>query len=222
MSQQLFPAARLVTAISAVAILAGCTTFSKDGGFNSVSNVATERLGKDTVWVKTDKDRDAVAQRTQELLGKPLGMDDAVQVALLNNRGLQTSYGELGIAEADLVQAGRLPNPGFTFSRTSSNSSDVIVYNRSLSLSLLSVLTMPITTRIQSRKFEETKLLAADAMLTVAADARRAYVNAVAAQQAAAYAGQVKDSAEAAVQLAQRMQQAGNFSKLDYAREQAF
>jgi len=29
------------------------------------------------------------------------------------------------------VQAGRLPNPGFTFSRTSSSSSDVIVYNRS-------------------------------------------------------------------------------------------
>jgi hypothetical protein len=80
MSLQLFPAARLVAGISAVAILAGCTTFSKDGGFNSVSNVATERLGKDAVWVKTDKDRDAVAQRTKELLGKPLGMDDAMQV----------------------------------------------------------------------------------------------------------------------------------------------
>ena len=222
MSQQLFPAGRLVAAVSVVAVLAGCTTFSKDGGFNSVSDVAQVRLGKDAVWVKTDKDRDAVAQRTKELLAKPLGMDDAVQVALLNNAGLQTSYGELGIAEADLVQAGRLPNPGFTFSRTSSNSSNVIVYNRSLSLSLLSVLTMPVTTPIQSRKFEETKLLAADAMLAVAADARRAYINAVAAQQAAAYAGQVKDSSEAAVQLAQRMQQAGNFSKLDYAREQAF
>jgi len=90
MSQQLFPAGRLVAAVSVVAVLAGCTTFSKDGGFKSVSNVATERLGKDAVWVKTDKDRDAVAQRTQELLAKPLGMDDAVQVALLNNAGLQT------------------------------------------------------------------------------------------------------------------------------------
>jgi outer membrane protein TolC len=48
-------------------------------------------------------------------------MDDAVQIALLNNRGLQASYGELGISEADLVQAGRLPNPGFMFSRTHGN-----------------------------------------------------------------------------------------------------
>ena len=41
----------------------------------------------------------------------------AVQVALLNNRGLQATYAELGIAEADVVQAGRLRNPGFSFAR---------------------------------------------------------------------------------------------------------
>ena len=41
----------------------------------------------------------------------------AVQVALLNNRGLQAVYAELGIAEADLVQAGRMRNPGFKFER---------------------------------------------------------------------------------------------------------
>jgi outer membrane protein TolC len=222
MTRHLFPSGRVIAVGSAIAFFAGCTSFSQDGGFNAVSNVASERLGKDATWVKTDQDRDAVAKRTQELLSKPLGMDDAVQVALLNNRGLQASYSELGISEAALVQAGRLPNPGFTFSRTSSNSSDVIVYNRSWTFDLLSALMMPITTRVESRKFEQTKLLTANGMLTVAADTRRAYVNAVAAQQGRAYAEQVKDAAEAAAQLAQRMQQAGNFSKLDYAREQAF
>jgi outer membrane protein TolC len=222
MRRHFFSTGRVIAVTTAIAFLAGCTTFSKDGGFNVVSKVASERLGKDATWVKTDQDRDAVAKRTQELLSKPLGMEDAVQVALLNNPGLQASYGELGISEAALVQAGRLPNPGFTFSRTSSNSSDITVYNRSWTFNLLSALAMPITTRIESRKFEQTKLLAANGMLTVTADTRRAYVNAVAAQQAATYAGQVKDSAEAAAQLAQRMQQAGNFSKLDYEREQAF
>jgi len=42
-------------------------------------------------------------------------VDDAVQIALLKKRGLQTSYAELGIAEADLVQAGRLRNPRFAY-----------------------------------------------------------------------------------------------------------
>jgi hypothetical protein len=40
-----------------------------------------------------------------------------VQLSLLNNRGLQADFQELGITEAELVQAGRLPNPGFSFSR---------------------------------------------------------------------------------------------------------
>ena len=57
------------------------------------------------------------AQRVAQLLVEPLGMDEAVQVALLNNRGLQAAYAELGITEADVVQAGRLPNPGFCFGR---------------------------------------------------------------------------------------------------------
>jgi hypothetical protein len=100
---------RLIAGAVALVVLAGCTTFSRDGGFNTVSTTASERLGKEALFVRTEQDRDAVAQRTRELLGKPLAMDDAVQVALLNNAGLQASYAELGISEADLVQAGRLP-----------------------------------------------------------------------------------------------------------------
>ncbi|MBR7997564.1 TolC family protein [Burkholderia vietnamiensis] len=211
---------RLIAGAVALVVLAGCTTFSRDGGFNTVSTTASERLGKEALFVRTEQDRDAVAQRTRELLGKPLAMDDAVQVALLNNAGLQASYAELGISEADLVQAGRLPNPGFSFSRT--HWSDNFGITRTFSANVLAILTLPLATRIESRRFEQTKLETADAMLKVAADARRAYVSAVAAEQSAKYAEQVKDSASAGAELAHRMQQAGNASRLDYARQQAF
>jgi outer membrane protein TolC len=206
-------------AVAAI-LLTGCTTFSNDGGFGAVSTTASQRLGNDAVYVKTDEDREAVFKRTRELLSKPLDMDNAVQLALLNNRGLQAAYGELGVSEADLVQAGRLPNPGFTFSRT--HWSDGFGISRTFSMGVLGLLTLPLATRVEGRRFEQTKLETANAMLAVAADARKAYVNAVAAQQAALYAEQVKDSAEAGAELALRMRQAGNFSRLDYAREQAF
>ena len=52
----------------ATMLLAGCTTFSKDGGFNTVSTTASERLGKDAVYLKNDEDRVAAFKRTQELL----------------------------------------------------------------------------------------------------------------------------------------------------------
>lgn len=211
---------RVGTACLVVFLASACTTFSRDGGFGTVSNVAETRLGKQAVAVRGEAERDAVARQTAELLANPLSVDDAVQLALLNNRGLQAAYSELGLSEADLVQAGRLPNPGFTFSRT--HWSDGIGISRSFSMSVLSVLTLPMATRIERGRFEQTKLETADAMLKVAADARRAYIEAVAAQQAAVYAQQIGDSAEAGAELARRMRDAGNASKLDYAREQAF
>ncbi|WP_322084687.1 TolC family protein [Burkholderia sp. BCC1972] len=212
---------RIGAAAVTLALLAGCTTFSKDGGFGAVSSAASERIGKDAVMVRTDADREAVDKRTKELLAKPLSMDDAVQVALLNNRGLQASYAELGLSEADLVQAGRLPNPRFAFSRTRAGDGELTL-GRTFSANVFALLTMPLATTIERRRFEQTKLETADAMLKAAADARRAYVEAVAAEQAANYAQQVRDAASAAAELAQRMRQAGNFSRLDYAREQAF
>lgn len=216
-----FVSTRMGAGLVVIVLLAGCTPFSKDGGFNAVSSTAKERLGKNAVMIQTDADREAVAKQTQALLSQPLSMDDAVQVALLNNRGLQASYAELGLSEADRVQAGRLPNPGFTFSRTRANNGDLNI-GRAFSANVLSILTLPLAAHIERRRFEQTKLETADALLNVAAKARRAYVDAVAAAQAANYADQIEDSADASAELASRMRQAGNFSKLDYAREQAF
>lgn len=212
---------RMAATITVAAFLTGCATFSDDGGFDAVSSIAKQRLGKDVVMLKTDADRQAAAERTRSLLSQPLDMDSAVQVALLNNPGLQAAYAELGLSEADLVQASRLPNPGFTFSRTRASNGDLSI-GRTVSANVLAILTLPLAARIEQRRFDETKLETADAMLKAAAQARRAYIDAVAAEQAQRYAEQVKDSADAGAQLAARMRRAGNFSKLEDAREQAF
>jgi len=207
-------------AIAASVFLGGCATFSKDGGFDSVSTVAKDRLGKEATWVKSEQDQDSVYKRSQELLAQPLTMDSAVQLALLNNRGLQATYAELGISEADYVQASRLPNPGFTFSHKQSGND--LTIERTFTLAFFNVLTLPFVSQIENKRYEQTKLLVADETVRVAAEARKAYINAVAAHQFALYAEQVKESAEAGATFAQRLAAAGNFSKLDLAREQAF
>ncbi|WKZ87889.1 TolC family protein [Ralstonia pickettii] len=207
-------------ALAATLLLGGCATITQDSGFKTVADVARERLGKDATWQRSPEARDSAAQRTRELLAQPLTMDTAVQIALLNNRGLQASYAELGLSEAALVQASRLPNPGFSFKRTR-RGGDLSI-ERTFSLSFLNLLTLPMATRIEGRYFEQTKLLVANRMLQVAAETRRAYVNAVAAEQSARYAEQVQQAAEAGAEFAKRLASAGNFSKLDRAREHAF
>ena len=47
-----------------------------------------------------------VLESVQALLGRELTADAAVQVALLNNRNLQATYEDLGVAQADLVAGG--------------------------------------------------------------------------------------------------------------------
>ncbi len=211
---------RLLAALTALALLGGCATLSEDNGFGSVQGAAQAQLGKDLKWVRTDAERAAVAVEVKDMLAKELTADTAVQVALLNNPGLQATYGELGIAEAALVQAGRLRNPGFSFARLARG--DVVEIERRFLFDLLGLLTLPARTEIEARRFEQTRLKVTAEVLRVAADTRRAYYSSVAAQEAVRYMEDVKLAAEAGAELAQRMARAGNWSRLDQAREQVF
>lgn len=204
----------------AIVTLGGCASFSQDGGFNNVRSLTKERIGKEVTWMKSDAEAMTVENTVSQLLTKPLTVDDAVTIALLNNKGLQASYAELGIAEADLVQAGRLRNPMFSFGRLTRG--DEIEVERKLMLPILGLLTMPITTKIENRRFEQAQLRAASEALRLADDTRRAYFSAVAAQETVKYMEQVKTAAEAGAELAQRMAAVGNWSKLQQAREQSF
>jgi outer membrane protein TolC len=205
-------------ALSAL-VLTGCATFSQEGGLDSVSALTKERTGQ-----TVQRDQSADASKTEstlaQLTANPLTPDAAVQIALLNNKGLQASLAELGVAEADLVQAGRMRNPGFSFSRLRGGGD--IEIDRSIMFDLVGLLTIPFRSGIEQRRFEQAKLQAASRAVQMAADTRKAYFNAVAAQQSARYAEQVTTAADASAELAQRMARVGNWSKLDQAREQAF
>ncbi|MBM3343424.1 MAG: TolC family protein [Betaproteobacteria bacterium] len=211
---------KTLIALLAAAALAGCTTFTPDGGIGKVSEFTQSRIQQNATWLKTEQDQSAARKVTRELIAKPLGPDDAVKVALLNNRGLQAAYADLGIAEADVVQAGRLRNPGFSFARM--RRADEVEYERMFMFDVLGLITMPIRTELEQRRFALTQGRVAGEVLQVAADTRRAWYSAVAAQEAAVYAGQVREAAEASAELARRMAAVGNFSKLDHAREQVF
>ena len=209
-----------VVALVSAGVLGGCATFSRDGGFGAVEQVARERLNKDVKWPRDDGERDSVRSAVKELLVFPLSADNAVQVALLNNPGLQATYAELGIAEADLVQAGRMTNPHFAYLRTRQGDERKIEW--ALTFPIIDLLTIPLRTRIESDRFEQVRLAVAGQMLFVATGTRKVWIDAVAAEERVRYLEQVKLAAEASSDLASRMEGAGNFSRLNRMREQVF
>ena len=208
-----------VTALAAI-LLSGCASFSRDGGFDAVTELTRDRIAQKPSYQRSGDETDSANARVAELLKQPLTADSAVEIALLNNRGLQASYAELGIAEADRVRAGRLANPSFSFGRLSGNG--VVEIDRAVLFDVLGLLTMPLATQVEQRRLEQAQLQAALDTVNVAGEARKAFFEAVTAQQLLAYAGQVKEAADASNELAQRMAAVGNFSKLAQMREQSF
>jgi outer membrane protein TolC len=214
------PRLRLLAMLASAAVLGGCASFTPDGGFATVEKTTKDRLGKDVQWARSDADQDSISKRVDELLSKPLTVDAAVQVALLNNRGLQADFQELGITEAEVVQAGRLPNPGFSFGRMSQGDEREI--ERGLHFNLARLVAMPLIGRMEARRFEQVQARVSMNVLSLAADTRKAYFTALAAEETVRYMRQVKQAADASAELARRMEQVGNFNKLQRAREQSF
>ena len=212
--------ARHVVAGVAALMLGGCATFAPDGGFDRVQELAKERTGVAPRWQRSGDESGVVPARVAELLAAPLTASAAVEVALLNNPGLQAGFEELGIAESDLVRAGRMRNPTFGFSRKSGGGH--LEIERALIFDLLYVLTLPIAYGVEQQRFAQTQVDVAARAVAVAAEARHAYFGAVAAQELVRYYERVKDAADASADLARRMVEAGNFSKLAQMREHAF
>lgn len=211
---------RLAIIAAASLLLAGCASFSPDGGFGKVSQLTQERTGQGVALQRSPEDAQTAQNRVAELLQAALTADAAVEVALLNNRGLQAKFGDLGIAESELVRAGRLKNPSLSFGRMSGGGG--VEIERTVLFDILGLLTMPMAKEVGQQRFEQAQYQAAYDAVSLAADVRRAYFDAVAAQELAKFYEQVKETADVSNELAKRMLQAGNFNKLAQMREQAF
>ena len=162
---------------------------------------------------------DTQATLQQLLARRPLDADTAVRIALLNSPALEAQMAALAVSDAERVQAAQLPNPHFALGRL--REGQVLEIERMLSFNVLSLVTLPWRAQYASQNLQLARLRAAQEVIRTAADTRKAWFQAVAAQQTAAYMRDAREAAEAGAELARRMARVGNFSRLQQAREQA-
>lgn len=220
MTAPYLPRLRMGAALLSVAVLSGCASLSKDGGVGDVSMLTKQRTGQPLARERSEQDARLNSEAVTRLLAMPLTADTAVQIAFLSNQGLQASLAELGVSEADFVQASRIRNPGLSFMRVRGGENTEI--DRSVMFDIVGLLTIPLRTKIEGNRFEQAKLAAAAQGVRLATETRRAFFTAVAAEQTVGFMKQVQTAAEASAELAQQQAKVGNWSKLDKAREQAF
>jgi outer membrane protein TolC len=209
-----------VYALLSALTAAGCADFTPDGGMSPVSASVRQEIGKDVAKISTPEEAQRARERVAALLAEPLTGDAAIQIALLNNRGLQAAFNDLGISEAAYVQASLPPNPRFSLSRISGLG--FVEFEFQLIGNLLALATLPRRTEIAARQFEEARYRAVEATLRLGVETRRAHIHAIAAEQRVRLLEQARYAADAAARLMIKLGETGAASKLDQARVAAF
>src|SRR2546422_586401 len=203
--------------LPAVLAIAGCAHVDPQPAFAALANTVHLRTGKRVQWNRgTAQDAEAQAA-ISALLRQPLSADSAVQIALLNNHNLQATYEELGIAQADLVEAGLLRIPIFTFERRfPGQAMEVDVLKEFIDIVLL-----PLRKRIAEAQFQAAKLRVGHEVLNLAAEVRAAFYGYQGDQQLVDLRKTVADATERSAETALHLHEAGNLKNLDLATEQA-
>ncbi|MDH3604764.1 MAG: TolC family protein, partial [Candidatus Tectomicrobia bacterium] len=207
--------------VALLALLSGCATLDQQAGFSDVSADVEARSGMQVAWNLGTELDEQVARKVGDLLAAKLTADTAVQVALLNNRDLQATYAELGVAQADLVQAGLLKNPIFDFSATFPLSGGEPNLELGTAIDFLGIFYMPLRKRVAAARFEDAKLQVTGAVLDFAATVRTAAYRHQANEQILELRQAILRGLTAALDVTQRLHDAGNITDLDLARERA-
>lgn len=93
-----------------LALVVGCVDPQPE--WERVEQTVEERVaGASLRWEQSEEDAQEIARQVGLLLEGGLSRAEAVQVALLNNRDLQATFEEVGLAKAALVQAQLPTNP---------------------------------------------------------------------------------------------------------------
>lgn len=206
-----------IAAIVIFLILPGCTSIPKDLGRSDVNSLIGER--------GLPVESDAVVDKEEylnALLAKPLTSDSAIRIALANNPQLKAVYASLGIAAADVYEAGRIRNPIFSFSSLDSNESGERNLNSyGLVVSFADLITLPSRKRFAEGEFAVMKESIGAEIVNTAAETEAAFYEFVAAKQVAALRAQIAKAGELSLQLAKRYFDAGNLAPRELAMEHA-
>ncbi len=202
--------------------LGGCASLSADLAFQDVATSVEQRTGKRILWDQGGPDDLAARAAVAQMLEKPLTLTTATQVALLNNRGLQSTYTELGIAQAGLVQAGLLKNPIFDISVMNPLQS-ALPYNLAYGtvFQFIDALYIPLRRRIAASQLEEAKISVSSQVIDHAAMTQMAFVDYLAARQLVGLFKQVEKSARASFEAAKALRKAGNTTVLEFETQQS-
>ena len=205
-----------------LALAVGCSTPTVEQSLHDVQSTVAARTGKTIRPMRSPEDFKEARSTIESLLATNLTADAAVQIALLNNPELYASLEELGVARAELIEAGLLSNPslgaalGFPIDFSSGTKQEY-----SLAGNFLELVMLPLRRSLARKNFEQERLKLTHHVLQLVAEVQKEFFEVQAGEQLLARLRLISEVNEAAVDVAQRQYAAGNINDLEFANEQA-
>ena len=213
----------LPASMAGALLVSGCAaSLSPNPAFQDVALNVQERTGKRIEW-DTGSDEDQRANsHIDHLLKKRMTAARAVQIALLNNRNLQASYASLGMAQADLVQAGLLTNPVIdgSFLWPYRPEAGAVQTATGVIFNFIELFWKRYKQAVAESALEEVKYSVSGIVIDHAAKTNLAFIDYVATRQQIELFRKVVKSARAGVVSAKAIREAGNSTPLDFEQQQ--
>lgn len=211
---------KAVALASLAAALSGCASVPRDAGFADVQREVMTETQQPVQWDPRREVSPPDDAMVQSLLQEPLTADRAVQIAFANNRDLQATFEDLGLARADLIAASTIRNPLFSGEIRFPHEPKA-PFELGLAQSLIDIFQLRNRKKFGRAQFEAARLRVSGATINFAGQVRAEYYDLLAARRILARQETIMKAQEAATELARRQHFAGNISDLDLENEQS-
>lgn len=199
----------------------GCSKIPPtDDGF--VTYAVANRIDSQAEWRQGCFQDEQVQTFIQSAAANELTADSAIQIALLNNPKIQAFFEEIGIARADLVEAGLLSNPSFSIEVRYPHIKNLHTNIEYLiTSSLLDIFLIPLRTRLAATEFEQTKLKVSHKILNLAFDVRETYYELVSEKKKIGYIQSVVELTSINSEIVSKQINIGNVNTLEFQLSQS-
>lgn len=160
-------------------------------------------------------DADAAERAVAERLAGGLTATEALEVCLLNNPRVRAAYLRVGVARADVVQAGLFRNPGLALSLRMPDGGGLTDLQLDFAQNIAELWLIPARRRAAELELRREVLSVAREIGAAALDTRAAYYTALASDREREIAAANRDVARQLVDAAVARQSAGVGSELD-------
>ncbi|MBA3722040.1 MAG: TolC family protein [Parachlamydiaceae bacterium] len=201
--------------------VSSCTHVPR-GSKEQVAGIVQERIGKEVVWNQSGYEDPCITNYIQDLTFQPITVESAIQIAVLNNPKIQATIEEIGIAQADLVEAGLFTNPAFSIEvrypylkKLNTNIEYLIT------ATFLDIFMIPLRTRLATAELEQVKRRVANEILDLAFDVRKTFYELLAEQQKLKYTKSIVELTSIQGEIVSRQNRVGNVNSLDFQQVQS-